>query len=183
MNYQYIDLNRQQDLIEDVILRKLIIHKDASGSLVETLRVDWNDVFDKGDKRFAMQYMSTTPRGIARDEGKWHVHKVQKDRFICISGRIVTAIYDSRKTSKTYQKLNLFVMGPDKEEEMYMIVIPEQTYHGFMVISQTSGFLLNFPTQLYNPKDEGRIKNDQLDWNKVRKDFGISWLSFELVEK
>lgn len=173
MNYQYINLANQQNLIQGIIIRKLIIHKDASGSLVETLRVDWNDVFDKGDKRFAMQYMSTTPPGIARDENQWHVHKVQKDRFICISGRIVTAIYDPRKTSKTYQKLNLFVMGPDKEEEMYMIVIPEQTYHGFMVISQTPGFLLNFPTRLYNPKDEGRIKNEIFSWQKIRHDFNL----------
>lgn len=173
MDYNYVTLVNQQNLIDGVILRKLIIHKDASGSLVETLRVDWNDVFDKGDKRFVMQYMSTTPPGIARDEDQWHVHKIQKDRFICISGRIVTAIYDSRKTSKTYQKLNLFVMGPDKEEEMYMIVIPEQTYHGFMVISQTPGFLLNFPTQLYNPKDEGRIKNEIFSWQKVRNDFNL----------
>lgn len=171
MNYQYIDLNNQQDLIDGVVLRKLIVHKDASGSLVETLRSDWPDVYNLKDLNFAMQYMSTTPPGVARDEDKWHVHKNQKDRFICVSGRIVTAIFDPRENSKTRGKLNLFVMSPEKEEEMYMVVIPEETYHSFMVISKVPGYLLNFPTQLYNQNDEGRVPKKELSWQKVREDF------------
>mgnify|MGYP001608492984 CR=1 FL=1 len=151
-------------------MRKLTIHKDASGSLVETMRSDWPDVFGAD---FAMQYMSITPPSVARDEDKWHVHQNQKDRFICISGRIVTAIFDPRQNSPTHGKLNLFVISPDKVEEMYMVVIPEETYHGFIVISQKPGYLLNFPTQLYNTEDEGRIPNSQLSWQKIRVDFNI----------
>lgn len=173
MNYQYIDLNNQNDLIDGVVLRKLIVHKDPSGSLVETLRTDWADVYNQDDLKFVMQYMSITPSGVARDEDKWHIHKNQKDRFICVAGRIVTAIFDPRKNSRTRSKLNLFLMGPDKVEEMYMIVIPAETYHGFMVISENPGYLLNFPTQLYNKDDEGRVKKTQLDWQKVREDFGL----------
>ncbi len=173
MNYQYTNLANQKDLIEGVILKKLTVHKDSTGFLTETLRTDWSDVYNNGDLSFAMQYMSITPPGIARDENKWHVHKFQKDRFICVSGRIVTAVFDPRKKSKTSGNLDLFVMGPNDESEMFMVVIPEQTCHGFMVISQEPGFLLNFPTQLYNPNDEGRVKNTRLDWNKVRADFAI----------
>lgn len=168
MNYSYIDPNNQNDLIDGVVLRKLIIHKDDSGTLVETLRTDWSDV---AGADFAMQYLSITPSGLARDEHMWHVHQNQQDRFICISGRIVTAIFDPRQNSPTRDKLNVFVMGPEKEEEMYMLVIPKQTYHGFLVISKKPGYLLNFPTQLYNKADEGRVKNGQLSWPKVREDF------------
>jgi dTDP-4-dehydrorhamnose 3,5-epimerase len=171
MNYQYIDLVNQKDLIDGVVLRKLILHKDPTGSLVETLRSDWSDVFDKNDLSFAMQYFSVTPSGIARDEDQWHVHKYQTDRFICISGRIVTAIYDPRKNSKTFGKLNLFVMGPDNENEMYLLVIPKETLHSFMVISKSPAYLLNFPTKLYNPQDEGRVSNEHFQWSKVRGDF------------
>lgn len=173
MNYSYIDLNNQQELIEGVILRKLVIHKDESGILVETLRQDWDDVFNKGDRSFFMQYMSVTPSGLARDEDQWHVHKNQEDRFICVSGKIVTAVFDPREGSKTLGKLNLFVMGPEKEEEMYMIIIPKNTYHGFMVVSKESGSLLNYPTQVYNPQDEGRVQNTQFNWQKVREDFNL----------
>lgn len=168
MKLNYINLKNRGNLIEGVVLRKLAIHKDDSGSLVETLRTDWNDVF-RDD--FAMQYISITPSGLIRDKDKWHVHKHQKDRFICISGRIITAIYDPREDSITKGNLNLFVMGPEKDEEMFLVVIPEKTYHGFMVVSKGSGQLLNFPTKIYNPEDEGRIENKEFDWEKVRQDF------------
>ena len=173
-NYKYLNLNNLDNLIEGVIVHKLTVYKDESGSLVETLRHDWDDVYNTSDLSFAMQYMSKTPSGLARDEDKWHVHKFQKDRFICASGRIVTAIFDPRVTSNTKDNLNLFVMSPEKEEEMYMVVIPENTYHGFMVISKEPGYLLNFPTQLYNPEDEGRVENKQFSWQKVREDFALT---------
>lgn len=171
MNNQYLNLNNQRDLIDGVILRKLIVHKDTSGILVETLRTDWTDVIT-ADMPFAMQYMSITPSGIARDQDKWHVHKNQEDRFVCVSGRIVTALYDKRDT-KTKDQLNLFVIGPQIEEEMYLVVIPKDVYHGFMVISDSPGYLLNFPTQLYNPQDEGRVQNTQFKWQSVREDFNL----------
>lgn len=173
MNYKYLDFENKDEIIGGVILRKLIIHKDKTGSLVETLRSDWQDVFDKS-MPFKMQYMSITPPSVARDEGQWHVHKLQKDRFICVSGQIITAIFDARQESPTQGKLNLFKMGPENENEMYMIIIPEGTYHGFMVVSSANGYLLNFPTQIYNPTDEGRVKNTgQLNWQKVREDLGV----------
>lgn len=173
MNYQYLDLNNQKDLIDGVILRKLLIHQDPTGTLFETLRIDWPDVFNKEKLPFAMQYMSQTPQGTARDEDKWHVHQFQEDRFICASGRIVTALFDPRDKSKTKDKVNLFVMGPQKEEEMYLVVIPKEVCHGFLVISQDPGYLLNFPTKLYNPSDEGRIAKTQISWDKIRADFNL----------
>lgn len=171
MNYEYINLKNDMNLIKGVVIKKLTIHKDASGSLVETLREDWDDVYHND---FKMQYMSTTPSSVARDEDTWHVHKFQKDRFICLSGRIVTAVYDPRDNSSTKGKLNLFTIGPENDDEMFMIVIPENTYHGFIVVSAEPGHLINFPTQLYNPQDEGRIDHqNELNWKKVREDFGL----------
>lgn len=173
MKNTYIDFFNLRDLIDGVVVKKLTIHRDASGTLVETLRRDWGDVFSEDKAPFAMQYMSQTPSGLARDEDQWHVHKNQKDRFICTAGRIVTAIYDPREDSNTKDKLNLFVMGPEKEEEMYMVVIPENTYHGFMAISKEPANLLNFPTQLYTGEDEGRVKHEATLWNIVRNDFKL----------
>jgi len=155
VNFTYLDLNNQKDLIE------------------ETLRRDWSDVFDDKGLNFAMQYLSITPSGRIRDEDKWHVHKKQKDRFICVSGKIVTTLYDPREGSKTKGKINLFLMGPEKKEEMFVVVIPEDVYHGFMVVSKELGYLLNFPTQLYTGEDEGRVENSQLDWRQVANDFGL----------
>ncbi|OGD88626.1 hypothetical protein A3I53_03070 [Candidatus Curtissbacteria bacterium RIFCSPLOWO2_02_FULL_40_13b] len=172
MKLKYNTLSDQKDLIEGVVVKKLVIHKDQSGTLVETLRKDWTDVYNELNLPFTMQYLSVTPSGVCRDEDKWHVHKIQKDRFICVSGRIITALYDPRENSKTKGRLNLFLQGPQKEE-LYLLVIPELVYHGFMVISKEPGSLLNFPTQLYTGEDEGRVINSQFRWQDVRNDFGL----------
>lgn len=169
----YINLGNSKNLIEHVTLRELIVHKDESGSLVETLRRDWKEVFNDDDLNFSMQYLSVTPSGVIRDRDKWHVHRNQNDRFICISGKIVTALYDPREDSKTKNHLNLFLMGPEEKEEMFMVVIPKEVYHGFMVVSKDPGYLLNFPTQLYTGEDEGRIENTQLDWRQIANDFDL----------
>lgn len=144
----------EHKLIQDVIMHPLRVNKDASGVLVETLREDWADVYD--GRPFKMQYYSKTPSGLARDEDEWHYHPtVQDDRFLCIQGAIVVAIADNREGSPTYALLNLFLMKA--EESPYLLLIPKKTLHGFMVISQEDAILLNFPTALYDPKEEGRI--------------------------
>lgn len=174
MNFEYKNYDKLEKLIEGVVIRKLKIYKDDTGALFETLRKDWDDVYGGIEAPFAMQYISQTPPGVARDEDVWHVHQKQKDRFICISGKIVTAIYDPRENSKTKGLLNTFVMGPGSEAEMIMVVIPEETLHGFMVVSKEPGMLLNFPTQLYTGEDEGRVKHGkEFSWQLVRDDFGI----------
>jgi len=143
-----------QKLVNDVVIRPLKINKDESGVLVETLRTDWGDVYK--DRPFAMQYYSITPPFLARDESVWHYHPTyQDDRFTAVSGDIVVAVADWRKDSSTYGLLNLFYIESD--DKPYLIVIPHQTLHGFMVVSDKPGILINFPTGLYNPKEEGRI--------------------------
>ncbi|MEK7450493.1 MAG: dTDP-4-dehydrorhamnose 3,5-epimerase family protein [Patescibacteria group bacterium] len=164
-------------LIKDVIMHPLKINKDESGVLVETLRTDWHDIYGK-DRRFAMQYYSVTPGGIARDEKIWHYHpSVQEDRFLVVQGTIIVAVADQRANSVTKGLLNLFHMESDGNP--YILLIPKETLHGFLVISKESAMLLNFPTTLYNPKEEGRISYEKaqvklpdgslFSWDSVRK--------------
>lgn len=170
-----------QKLIRDVILRPLKINKDESGVLVETLRKDWQEVYGP-DREFFMQYYSVTPPGLARDEDVWHYHPTtQDDRFEVIQGAIVVAVADNRKDSPTYGLLNLFHMKAD--ENPYMVLIPRKTLHGFMVVSKTPAILINFPTGLYNPEEEGRIPyveaqvktpdGKSFSWSSVRSKFGL----------
>ncbi len=164
-------------LIKDVIMHPLRINKDESGVLVETLRTDWPDIYGN-DRKFAMQYYSSTPSGIARDEKVWHYHpSVQEDRFLVIQGTIIVAVADQRANSVTKGLLNLFYMKSD--ENPYILLIPKETLHGFLVISKEPAILLNFPTTLYNPKEEGRITYEEaqvmlpdgslFSWDSVRK--------------
>jgi dTDP-4-dehydrorhamnose 3,5-epimerase len=167
-------------LIEGVILHPLRINKDETGGiLVETLRADWRDVVSE-ERPFAMQYYSVTESMVARDENVWHYHPTgQEDRFLVIHGAIVVAVADKRNGSPTNSLLNLFYMHP--LDNPYLLLIPKQTLHGFLVVSKEPATLLNFPTRLYNPEEEGRIPHQEagvkllsgeiFSWDIVRMHF------------
>lgn len=162
-------------IIKDVILHPLKINKDESGILVETLRSDWPGIYGPG-REFKMQYYSITPSGMARDENVWHYHPNQEDRFLVGEGSIVVAVADNREESETKGLLNLFHM--QSSEDPYILLIPRKTLHGFLVASKMPAMLLNFPTGLYNPQEEGRISYEKaqakmldgslFSWDKVR---------------
>ena len=166
-------------LIKDVVMHPYKVNEDSSGILIETMRRDWDDVYGQG-REFFMQYYSETPSGMIRDEGVWHYHPTtQDDRFSVVKGEIVVAISDNRKDSETKGLLNLFYINARKHP--YMVLIPRKTLHGFMVVSKEPAILINFPTGLYNPKEEGRIPYQDVQvktsdgtvfsWDLVRKEF------------
>lgn len=168
-------------LIQGIVIRPLKINSDESGILVETLRSDWQDVYGPG-REFAMQYFSTTKKGIAKDEDMWHSHNVQQDRIIVAQGEIVLAIADNRPKSKTYGLLNLFRMSASVDP--YIIVIPKKVLHGYLAISKEDALLLNFPTELYNPANDSNISHSDVSvvfengkpfsWDLIRKEIGLS---------
>lgn len=178
---EYINLENNKGLIEDVILFPLKVNRDKRGILVETLKINWSEIYN--DKRpFTQNYFSTTKPGVARDNDKWHVHKNQEDRFIVISGNIVVAMFDPRKDKKSYLTLNLFLMGEiNGDNGQYLLLIPKNVMHGFVVIGKNPATLLNYPTQLFNPEDEGRVLHKDsgakfpdgtnFSWDTIRKNF------------
>ena len=151
-------LIREFDLrIHDAIARRLRVNRDASGLLVEILRADWGDIYNSVQRPFAQTYYSITPPGLARDEAEWHVHQHQEDRFVVASGSIVLALWDGRAESATRGTLDLLPMGEVMSDDaQHSVLIPRRVHHGFVVIGASPAILLNSPTQLYNPKDEGR---------------------------
>ena len=168
------------NLVKDVLMYPLKINRDESGILVETLRTDWKEIYGSG-REFAMQYYSVTDSGVARDEDTWHYHPQQEDRFLVVHGEIITAVADNRQNSKTLGLLNLFYMKADTDP--YILLIPKGTLHGFLVISNTSSVLLNFPTELYSPSEEQRLSYDRakiktsdgsmFSWDQVRSKFNL----------
>jgi len=168
------------NLVEDVLMYPLKVNRDESGILVETLRSDWREIYGK-NRQFAMQYFSVTESGIARDEKVWHFHPQQEDRFVVAQGEIITAVADNRQGSETFGLLNLFHMKATADP--YILLIPKGTLHGFLVVSHTSAVLLNFPTSLYDareeqriPYDRAKIKNDEgslFTWDQIRSKFSL----------
>lgn len=176
---EFITLKNKDNfkLITDVLMYPLKVNRDESGILVETLRRDWPEIYGN-NREFFMQYFSITNSGVARDEAVWHYHPtVQEDRFLVVSGEIVVAVADNREDSSTRGLLNLFKMN--YQDDPYILLIPKKTLHGFMVISKEPAILLNFPTALYNPNEEGRIPYEEanvklpdgsiFNWETIRK--------------
>jgi len=184
MDFITLENCKTAKIIKDVLLYPLKVNKDedSGGILVETLRKDWSEIYG-GKRDFSMQYFSVTDSGKARDEDKWHLHpNYQEDRFLLVQGEVVVAIADQRNDSPTKGLLNLFYQKA--YENPYIVLVPKNTLHGFLVVSKEPAILLNFPTGLYNPQEEGRIPYEQVQiktetgelfsWNLVRKEFQLS---------
>lgn len=136
-----------------------------------------------------MSYASVTLPGEFRDRDRWHVHKVQTDRFVVVLGEMILALYDSRSESPTRGRIEVIRMkgapyAPPSHEtksdvETSLVPIPPGVYHCIGNLSIQPFMLINFPTELYNAQDEGRvpfheIRIDSLggpfEWTRVRTD-------------
>ena len=163
MQLDFLTYNNQKNIIEDVKLHKLIIHRDHRGMLMETLKEDWSDVFERLKHQFGQSYFSITNPGFARDEDKWHLHPTkQTDRFIVIKGSAVVALYDAREEAKTFQTLNLFLMGEKNgDDDQYLLFIPKRVLHAFCTVGNEPCYLVSYPDCLYDPVEEGRVPFSQ----------------------
>lgn len=166
--------DKNYPLINGVIAHPLKVNQDERGILVESLKTNWQEVFDPKLRPFAQCYYSITNPGVARDENRWHYHpSKQEDRFVVIKGDILVAIYDWRKESSSHGILNLFLMGESQGQNgQYLLLIPKKVLHCFKVSQKKPAILINFPTSLYDPKEEGRIPFDQV---KLADDRYFSW--------
>jgi dTDP-4-dehydrorhamnose 3,5-epimerase len=179
MEFFTLEKLKTYKLIKDVITRPLKVNKDPRGILIETLKTDWSDIYDSKNLPFTQNYFSVTKSNVARDEDRWHVHPLkQRDRFVVAQGKILVALYDNRKNSSTYGLLNLFLMGElEKDVGYYNLLVPKKVLHCFLVVSKKPALIMNFPTALYDPKEEGRIAFKKVklsdgtyfSWNKIRK--------------
>lgn len=182
MQSTFHSLKNQEDLIDGVKLKKLTIHRDERGMLMEVLKADWTGIVDK-DLPYGQTYRSATLPGFARDEEEWHNHPTrQVDRFVVVSGSAVFALYDWRKDSATYGKLNLFLMGDiNGDDNQYLLLIPKNVLHGFCTVGKDACILLGNPTELYDPLEEGRIPftdvpatfpdGSAFSWGPIRQQF------------
>lgn len=183
MKLEFLTFQNQKNLIGGVILHKLTMHRDQRGMLVETLREDWSDVFERPVLQFGQSYFSITKPGFARDEDKWHVHPTkQVDRFVVVEGSAVVALYDSRENSKTKATLNLFLMGEvNGDRNQYLLLIPKNVLHCFCTVGRKPCYLVSFPDHIYDPKEEGRIPFSEVNvrfqngtpfsWETIREHF------------
>lgn len=151
----------EEPIIEGVMLKKLVRHKDERGFFEEIIRV--TDAFFK--EGFGQLSHSTMYPGVIK---AWHVHKTQVDWWYMAKGTIKAVLYDARKDSLTFGKLQEFTMGEFGEN--MVLKIPPGVAHGCKVLGDTAE-LVYVTSGVYNEEEEGRIPHDDptigYDWLKV----------------
>lgn len=146
-------------MIKGVKMKKLNIHADERGNLMEILRKD-----DVMFKNFGQVYLTTTYPQVIK---AWHLHKKQSDSICCIRGMIKLVLYDGRLGSDTLGEVNEFFLGTHNP---VLVQIPKEVYHGWKCISQEEAMIINIPDFLYHAQepDEYRLPyNSELipyDW-------------------
>lgn len=130
-------------LIKDVKTRKLVVHCDERGRLMEILRRDDPEM----DITFGQVYMTTAYPGVTK---AWHYHKHQTDHFACVRGMMKVVLHDSREDSPTKGVTNEFFIG---DHNPLLVEIPPLVYHGFKCISEHEAIVINYTTNIYNYKD------------------------------
>src|SRR5437867_8087858 len=127
---------------------------DERGFLMELLRTD-DPIFS----RFAQCYVSMNYPSVVR---AWHYHKQQDDHFAVIKGTCKVVLYDMREDSPTQGQVQELFLG---EHNPVMVKIPVGVAHGYKTVGPEPSYLMNFPTELYDPAspDEFRIAWDSAE--------------------
>lgn len=149
------------ELIDGVVIKELKPILDERGYLQECFRSDW-PTFEK----FGQAYITAAFPNVVK---AWHYHKIQTDNLVCIKGNAKLVLYDDRKDSPTYKKINELFFG---EKSPRLVTIPPYIWHGFKAIGNKMIIVLNCPTELYNydEPDEYRLPYDTKD---IDYDWGI----------
>lgn len=151
------------EFIQGVKIKQLKSIPDERGRLMEMLRAD-DDIFIK----FGQVYLTTAYPGVVK---AWHYHKKQTDNFIVIKGVMKVVLYDDRKDSPTFGKINEFFMG---DYNQILLQIPNGVFHGFKCIGETEAMVINISTEVYNysEPDEYRVSphTQDIPYSWERKD-------------
>ena len=150
-------------LIEGVKTKSLRVMPDERGWLMEILRADDGDMFEK----FGQVYVSATYPGVVK---AWHFHKRQLDHFACVAGMVKLVLVDTREDSPTRGVVNEFFLG---SQNPTIVRVPNLVYHGWKCISLEPSLVVNVATEPYQHKepDEHRLEpHGTLPYDWTRKD-------------
>jgi dTDP-4-dehydrorhamnose 3,5-epimerase len=147
-------------MIRDVQVKKLVVHNDDRGMLMEVVRAD-----DPFFETIAQTTYTVAYPGVIK---AFHWHKRQKDVWFFVSGMAQVVLYDMRPESATYRQIDVLYMG---KHNPLVVSIPEYVAHGYRVLGNEPAGLFYHTTSVYDPKhpDEERLPFDSpeigFDWN------------------
>jgi len=148
-------------MIDGVQVKKLKPIADERGKLMEILRCD-----DPFFQKFGQVYLTTAYPGVVK---AWHYHKKQTDHFCVVKGMMKVVLYDDREGSPTRGEVNEFFLG---EDNPMLVAIPPGVHHGMKGIGTEQAYLLNCPTEPYNPAEPDEYRIDPFQ-NEIPYDWAL----------
>lgn len=132
-----------QPMIDGVVLKEVRHVPKENGHLTEIWRREW--ALDTGPVEQVFQVL-LKPGGVSA----WHTHLTTIDRLFANHGCVKIVLYDARKNSPTFGKLNIFRVGTIRPT---LVIIPPGIWHGVENISSEPSLLLNLVDRAYHFED------------------------------
>lgn len=112
----------------------------SDGHMCEVARANWDIV----KSPIVQVHVTTTLPGRVR---AWGLHQQTTDRLFVVSGLVKIVVFDGRKDSPTFGKLNEFMIS---ERNPALLTIAPNLFHGWKNIGQTEAVIINMPDRMYN---------------------------------
>lgn len=137
------DWEVKQPLIDGVLVKEVKHVPKNNGYLTEIWREEWG--LDSLPVKQVFQVF-VNPGGISA----WHTHLTTTDRLFINHGLVKIVLYDARKNSSTYKRLNVFRFGTIRPA---LVIVPPGVWHGVENISDESSLILNLVDEPYQYED------------------------------
>lgn len=146
------DWQKLQDTIEGVSAHEVLHVLRDHGVITEMFRPEW----DPTGMPVVHIYQSRLFPGAI---GAWSCHTKNTDRLFVNQGHLKVVLFDGRKASRTFGRVNEFHVGDARPT---LLVVPIGVWHGLQNLAASDALILNFPTRpyIYEDPDHWRLPFD-----------------------
>ena len=129
-------------MIQGVIVKEMKRISDDRGRIMHLLKSSENVMDNVGEV-----YCSTVYPGIVKG---WHGHHKMQLNYIVIKGMIKFVLYDERKDSPTFGKIQEISMG---EHNYVRVTVPPKVWNGFMGLGTEEAMVINITNMPHDPEE------------------------------
>lgn len=147
--------------IDGVLITPLKIIADSRGAVLHFIKSDSNGYEDFGECYFS----EINPLAVKA----WKKHLKQIQNITVPTGVIKIVIYDDRKNSPSFGKLEIHEVG--RPDSYFRITIPSNIWHGFKCVSETPALLVNCANLKHELSESVVLSHENplipFDWDKI----------------
>jgi dTDP-4-dehydrorhamnose 3,5-epimerase len=151
-------------LPDGMVVRDLVTHTDARGSVCELYDLRWGVSPDA----LVFAYLFTIRPGMAKG---WGIHREHEDRYAFLAGEAELAFYDAREDSATAGQESRLVLS---EAHRKLVTIPRGVWHAERNLGQVDVRVVNFPTIPYDHTNPDKYRLP-LDTAELPVRLGPEW--------